>query len=31
MNYEDLVSNIKTEIWDIYYAGIITQEQLENY
>ena len=29
MNYEDLVSNIKTEIWDIYYAGIITQEQLE--
>ena len=29
MNYEDLVNNIKNEIWDIYHAGIITQEQLE--
>ena len=29
MDYEDFVSNIKTEIWYIYYAGIITQEQLE--
>ncbi len=29
MNYEDFINNIKSEIWDIYYAGIITQEQLE--
>ena len=29
MDYEEMVSKIKTEIWDIYYAGIITQEQLE--
>ena len=29
MGYEEIVNNIKTEIWDIYYAGIITQEQLE--
>ncbi len=29
MDYEEMVSKIKNEIWDIYYAGIITQEQLE--
>lgn len=29
MDYEDFIDNIKKEIWDIYYAGIITQEQLE--
>ena len=29
MGYEEFIQHIKTEIWDIYYAGIITQEQLE--
>lgn len=29
MDYEEYINSIKSKIWELYYTGILTQEELE--